>query len=134
MSDPDVHTQPSISKLMGGIINDVQSLVRQQMTMFRMEIKEDLQKVSAASTQIAVALGIGLTGAVALMFTAVYGLAAIYPSLPMWACFGIVGVAVLAAGGILLQMALKRLKSVRSLSDQSVRAMKENVQWLTSSR
>jgi hypothetical protein len=133
-SDPTSDTQPSLSNLLGAIVGDAQTLVRQQLALFRIEMKEDFETARTASLQIAIALGTQLIGAVLVAFMAVYGLAAAFPNIPLWACFGLIGIPIVIAGVLMLNSAKKKLESVRPLSDESARAMKENIQWLTNPR
>ena len=51
-------------------------------------------------------------------------------SLPLWACFGIVGACVVLVGGIVAYAAIARFKTFNPLPDESVQAFKENVQWI----
>jgi len=52
-------------------------------------------------------------------------------SLPLWACYGIVGAAFGAVGGVLLAAGKKKYESTSLLPDKSARALKENVECLT---
>jgi len=124
--------QPSIARIVSAIADDAQNLVRQQMAMFRAELKKDLRTARTAAIQLAVALGVGLIGITLLAFMAAYGLAAAFLQLPLWACFGIVGATVVVTSGVLLYLAVQKLDFAGPV--KSMDAVKENIQWLTSSK
>jgi hypothetical protein len=50
-------------------------------------------------------------------------------SLPLWACYLIVGLAFLGGGGVLFMMGLRNLRSINPLHGESLQAMEENVHW-----
>ena len=51
-------------------------------------------------------------------------------SLPLWACYAIVGVILTGAGGVLLATGLRKLKSFDPLHGESAQAIEENVHWI----
>jgi hypothetical protein len=54
--------------------------------------------------------------------------------LPLWACCGIVGGVLAAAGGVLIFAAVKKFESFNPLSEKSMKAFKENLKWTTNSK
>jgi uncharacterized membrane protein YqjE len=131
----DLHVQsppePSVTALVSGIIHDIQELLKQQVTLFRVEIREDLRKTKEAVVSLAAGLLVTLLGAFLLSLALPLLLWWAAPALPPWACFAIVGGALTALGAILLYAGVKKLEAANPLHDQSVEALKENVQWLT---
>ena len=59
---------------------------------------------------------------------------AMWPQLPLWACFGIVGGLLTAAGGIGFYSAVRQFQEFNPLPDESAQALKENVQWISRPR
>src|SRR5437870_5306750 len=90
--------QPSMASLVTGIINDAQQLIRQEVTLARREIQDELNKAKAAAISFGMAVPFAVFGALMLCFTAVYllGLA-----LPLWASFLIVSGVLLGTGAVL---------------------------------
>jgi len=121
---------PSITGLLSGIVKDMQELTRQQLTLFKEEVKDDFRKTREVAVSWAIGLGAAGIGILLLAFAVAHLLAWGTP-LPLWASFGIVGAAALAAGGALLYAGQKKLESFNPLPEQTVRALKENVQCLT---
>jgi hypothetical protein len=128
----DLHTEAgySITSLLKGIVSDAQDLVQQQLALFRAEIKDDFRKT--VSILIAIGSGVFLVGigGTLLCFMLVHLLVSLAPALPLWGCFGIVGAGVTLVGGIIAYAALARFKTFNPLPDESVQALKENVQWI----
>jgi hypothetical protein len=128
----DLHTgsEPSLTGLVAGIINDAQELLKQQMALFKQEIKDDVRKTKEAALALSAGLGIVVVGGLLLCVMLVHFLNWAVPSLPLWSCYGIVGIVFVACGGALLYAGKKRFESFNPLPEQSVGALKENVQWI----
>jgi len=129
----DVRTGPeaSLTSLMTGIINDVQELLKQQLSLFRQEVKDDVRKTKEAVISLSAGTGILVLGGILLCLMLVYLLNWAFPSvLPLWACYGIIGGLLVLGGGALLYAGKRKLTSFNPLPDQSVGALRENVQWI----
>jgi len=132
----DLHTDsgPSLTHLVSGIIGDAQALMKQQLALFRTEMKQDIKRTKQALVALVVGLALASVGATLLSFMAVYGLHAAFRDLPLWACFGIVGGLLTAAGGIGFYSAVRQFQEFNPLPDESAQALKENVQWISQAR
>jgi hypothetical protein len=129
----DMHTEErfSVTSLVSGIVRDAQDLIRQQLALFRAEIKDDFRKTVAILITIAGGGFMVAVGGALLCFMLVHLLASLtQDTLPLWACFGIVGGCVALVGGIVAYVAISRFKTFNPLPDESVEAFKENVQWI----
>lgn len=123
----------SMTKLISGIITDAQELVRQQLAMFRTELKQDVRRTKQALVSLVIGLALVSVGATLLCFMAVYGLHAAV-ELPLWACFGIVGGLLAIGGGAAFYAALRQFNEFNPLPDESAQALKENMQWISQPR
>lgn len=132
----DLHTNsgPTLTHLVGGIIGDAQALLKQQLALFRTEMKQDIKRTKQALVALVAGLALVSVGATLLCFMAVYGLQAMWPQLPLWACFGVVGGVLAAAGGIGFYSAVRQFQEFNPLPDESAQALKENVQWISQAR
>jgi hypothetical protein len=129
----DLHTgtEPGLTNLVTGIINDVQELLRQQLNLFRQEVKDDVRKTKEAVISLSAGVGILVLSVILLSFMLVYLLNWAFPdALPLWLCYGIIGGLLLLGGGALLYAGKRKLTSFNPLPDQSVGALRENVQWI----
>jgi hypothetical protein len=128
----DIQTgqEPRLAELVSGIVSDAEHLVKQQLELFKTEIKDEVRKTKEGALSLAGGIFIGVLGTVLLAFGIVYLLAWAAPAVPLWGWFLIVG-AVLAVGGFALCWEGKnRLESLHPMPEQSAEALKENVQWL----
>jgi len=124
--------EPSMTSLLSGIVNDAQELIKQQLTLFKHELKDDMNRAREAMPS----LGLGVSVAVAAIF--LLGLTVAHllnwsfgeAHLPLWGCYAIVTVVFGAVGCGLLYFAKKNLESL-PMSRQAAEATKENVEWLT---
>ena len=120
------------TELVSGIITDAQDLIKQQMALFRSEVREDFQKTKEAALLLMGGLAVVQIAAIVLCLMLAHLLHASAPAtLPLWACFGIVGGALALLGGGLTMMAKSKFSSFNPLPDQSAQAVKENVRWMT---
>jgi hypothetical protein len=128
--DQETNGAPALSTLALGIVNDVQSLVKQQLALFQNEVKKDLHQARGA---MAVLICGGSVGLVSLILLGVMTAFFIHWARPAWdlgVCFGIAGFAFAIVAGTLLWFGKNKLSSVNPMASDSVEAMKENVQWL----
>jgi hypothetical protein len=124
-----------MSSLVGGIINDAQQLIRDEVALARQEIKEELIKARVVAMSVAVGGVVATLGVVLLAFFLVHLLhwatgGADNASVPLWLCFLIFGVIFVGVGGALFAVAYFRLKSIHLVPRQTVETMKENVRWI----
>jgi len=133
-ADLQTNSGPSLTHLVSGIIADAQALLKQQLALFRTEMKQDIKRTKQALVSLVTGLALASIGGTLLCFMAVYGLATAFPQLPLWACFGIVGGALSAGGGIAFYSALRQFQEFNPLPDESAQALKENVQWISQAR
>jgi hypothetical protein len=123
---PDERT---VTSLLSGIVNDAQSLMQQQLALFREEIRTDLRKTKEAMTAIAAGVAVAAlaVGPLVFMLVAVLHELALWS---WWASAGTVGGALAVIGGALIAVGVQRFRSFNPLPDQSVEALKENLQWI----
>lgn len=129
--DHDVQ-QPGLTALVSGIIQDAQELVKQQLTLFQVEIKNDTRRTIAAVVPMVIGGVVALLAAIMLCVMAAHAIHAAAPeTIPLWGGYGIVGgvLAMLAAGLILWGKA--KFAAFNPLPDQTVEGLKENLQWQT---
>lgn len=123
--------EPTVRELVSGILEDSEKLIGQQLEMFKMEVRADLEKTARASCVFGAGLGVCLTGVILLAFTAVYLLAEAAPGLSLGASFGLVTIVTVGMGAALLIWAVQLFRSFNPLPDESTAALQENVECLT---
>jgi|SRR5688572_14758782 MFS family permease len=119
----------SVTSLVSGIVNDAQTLMQQQLALFREEVRTDLRKTRDALTAIAAGVGVAAValGPLVFMFVALLHELAGWS---WWASAGTVGAVLAVVGGALIGLGVQRFRSFNPMPDQSVEALKENLQWI----
>jgi hypothetical protein len=130
----NVHQNGSTASLLSGIVRDAQRLLSQQIELLKLEIKDELRKLVMGVAFIAVSAGMLCLGGLLLAFTVVYLLDWAFPALGLWVCFLIVGGGLTLLGVSLLFAAIKKFSSFHPIPDQSLKGLKENLQWKTNLR
>jgi|SRR5581483_3010000 len=118
----------SIADVLQDIVGNVQSIIRSEVRLAKVELTEEATKAGRAA-------GLMAGGAVAALFTfwllLLAALFALSIVLPLWAAalvlFGVMAI----ASAILLMAGKKRFKTVRG-APKTVETVKENVQWVKS--
>src|SRR5437899_1752724 len=123
----------SMASLVGGIINDAQALIRQEVALARREIQEELLKAKVAAISFAIGMAVAVLGGLMFIFMLVHLLHQLTgfrdeAAVPLWGCFGIVGVVFAAAGAILFVVAKNKVTQINLVPPKTVETMKENVQ------
>jgi hypothetical protein len=131
MNSEQTPPEPGATSLMIDVIADTYTLALQQYALLRYELAGILSAYREAGRLIAFG-GASITlGSVLVCFMAVYFLSWIFPELPLWLCFGIVGTPIVAAGAALLYKGSEKLKRAHKLCDQSQKTLKETLAWAT---
>jgi uncharacterized membrane protein YqjE len=123
-------SDPSMTGLLSGIVNDAQELIKQQLQLFKHELKDDMKRAQEALPS----LGLGVVVAVAAVFLLGMTLANLLfwavPAVPLWVWYLVTTVVFGVVGCVLLYFAKKNLESL-PMSHEAAEATKENVEWLT---
>jgi len=133
-TDVSPQTEPSMSRLVSGIIDDTQRLLTQHAQLLKADIRKDLRE--AKETGLALGLAgvlLGLGGLLLLIMLALL-LNWLWPQLPLWGSFAIVGGPVTAIGAAAFFYGREKLEHLNPLPENSVEAVKEDLQWKTNPR
>jgi Flp pilus assembly protein TadB len=121
-------TAPSVTSLVGGIVQDIQQLVRQEIRLARTEMRQEWDKAKTAAGAMAVAAGLLGLGVLLLCLMFVYLIN--YFGLALWGCYGIVAGVLILCGLVVAGLAYARAKTVHVIPPQTAQTLKENVQWM----
>jgi hypothetical protein len=122
------HTD-SIGSLVRGVLMDIRDLMREELALARVEIREQAGRAKLAAASLGAA-------AVALAFGGTFLLVAIAVGLadllnwPVWTGFLIVALVLSVGGFAMLSAGRKKLRSVQPVPEETVRTLKENSEWL----
>lgn len=132
MADPRSATEPkmadaSLGDLFGRMTTDLSTLVRKELELARVEIKEDVTKAGKAGGTLGAAAVAGWMALILLSFALAWGLAEIMPE---GFAFLIVGVIYAIVAAVLYSAGRKKLQQVNPVPEQTVETLKEDAQWL----
>jgi len=65
-------TSGSVTPLVAGIIDDLQELIKQNLTLFKVEVREDLKKTKEAAAALGMGVGLAVVGALHLTLMLVF--------------------------------------------------------------
>ena len=116
----------SLGDLFSRLTADLSKLVRSEVELAKVEIKETVDAARTAGISIGVAGLLGLMAFVMLSFAAAWGLSEVVPEgvafLIVGGAYGVVALALLAIGR-------QRLKAVKPVPEQTVETVTEDVAW-----
>jgi len=130
-TDLQTHNEPSLTNLVKGIIDDVQDLTKQQFALLKQELQEDMSKTRKAAMPMVLGLIVAFIGVLLLGHGLALLLGWIFPGLPVWAAYAIVGGVIMGVGVALFFAGEKQFEKFNPLPDRSLEALKENVECLT---
>jgi hypothetical protein len=120
------------------ILDDALELIKQQITLLKVEIRTDVHNLVASVIPLAFCVLPMILGGLMLCFALVHLLHwATLPAttgdaaaIPLWGCYAIVSAAFLLTGIAFAAVGLVRLRRVYAVPHESVRALEENIRWL----
>lgn len=125
-SQPGV-AQAGVASMVGGIVEDVQKLVRQEIALAQREIGQAWDKGKTAGALLAGAVAFFIVGGVLLGIMLAKVLEQLWPN-HEWACFGIVGGVVLLLGSALSCYGLHWINAVHVSLPQTTEPLREDVE------
>jgi len=122
----DVRSDRSIGELFAEFTSDVSTLMRKEVELARIELKEEVSKGARAGEILGATALTGYMALVMVSFAAAWGLAEVMA--PGWA-FLIVGVVYAIAAAVLYSKGRAELRRVQLKPEQTIETLKEDVQW-----
>ena len=127
--DPQVVHHDSIGGLLRGILMDVRTLIREEIALARVEIREQAGRARAAAMSFGIAAAALLFGGTFLLIAIATGIAELL-DWPVWTGFLIVAVLLSIVGFVTLASGRKQLRSVHAVPEETVSTLKENSEWI----
>ena len=133
----DIRTapEPTLASLVSGIIRDAQELVKQEVTLAKVEVRDELKKTKEAAISMIAGLAVLALAAIFLLLMVVYLISwATNGTIPVWGSYAIVGGVLGFIGLVLVFTARNRAEKINIVPKQTVATLRENVQWMTSQK
>ena len=127
--DPELSHPESLGGLIRGILMDLRTLIREEIALARVEIREQATRVRAAAMSFGIAVGALLFGGAFLLIALAMGIADLL-HWPAWAGFLIVAAILALIGGVMLSSGRRQLHEVRAVPEETVTTLKENSEWI----
>jgi uncharacterized membrane protein YqjE len=123
--------EPSVAELATGVIHDFQELVKQQLELFKHELKADVRKTREVATSLALGLVLLSLGGIVVCIGLSELLFWLAPVLHRFGAYLIVGGLVTAIGAGLSYHGYQEFRASNLLPEESAEALKENLEWTT---
>jgi len=125
------NSEADVSTLIAGIVKDARELLVEQMTLFQVEIKNDVHRTLMALIPLVIGVVVLLPGFILLGIGGAHLLHWAIPDMPLWVGFASVGGFIVVAGVLLVLWGKSMLASVSVTADTALKGLKENIQWKT---
>lgn len=119
--------QRPLGELFSELAKETANLVRHEVELAKVELAAKAKAAGYDVAQIAVGGIIAYFGGLALLAAVVFLLAEV---MPLWASALVVGLAILAAGGVTAFLGVRALQRLDPAPRQTLRTLQENKQWL----
>ena len=127
--DPEVVRHETIGGLIRGILADLKTLIREELALARVEMREQAGRARGAALSFGLAAGALLFGVAFLLIAAATALAELL-GWPVWAGFLIVAAVMSVIGFISLASGRRQLRTIHTVPQQTVTTLKENSEWI----
>jgi len=120
----------TVTELLSGILDDAQTLMRQQVQMLKAEVREDFQRSKQAAEFGAMGIVMLTVGMLGLVTALTYVLHEYY-QFSMWLSWGITGLVFTILGAASAITGYLLLERFNPLPDKTFNALQENMSWTT---
>jgi hypothetical protein len=126
---PHVPDAASIPELIRGILQDLRALVREEIALARVELREQAGRVKAAAFSFGVAAA-SLAGAgLFLLLAMAFGIADLF-AWPLWGGFLAVAVLLGITGGVAAVSGRAQARRLTPVPEETMTTLKENSEWI----
>ena len=119
----------TIGGLIRGILNDLRTLVKEEIALARVELRDQAVHARAAALSFGIAAAALMLGGAFLLVAAAMGIAEV-TGWPVWSGFLIVAAVLSVVGFISLASGRRQLRTFHALPEQTVTTIKENSEWI----
>jgi uncharacterized membrane protein YqjE len=129
MAQPALVQHDSIGGLIRGILNDLRTLIREEIALARVEIREQAGRARAAAMSFGIAVASLAFGGIFLLIAIALGIAYLL-NWPAWGGFLVMAALLSLIGFVTLSSGRKRLAQVHAVPEATVSTLKENSEWI----
>jgi hypothetical protein len=125
-----VAEERSLSDVVQDILHNLQDMVRSEIRLAKVEIREEVSGTAWSSLWIAAGAVGALSAWIFLLWTLAYALAT---RMPMWSATLVVAVAMAACAAVLITGGIRRVKRIQPIPERTIESVKENLEWIKQS-
>ena len=130
-NDIPTGSDQSLTALLTGIINDAETLMKQEVALAKAEINQKVTRIARSGVWFAAAGVLAFSALMTLLASAVLGLMAAFAIQP-WLSALIVALVVFGAAYVALQSGRSLLSQESLAPKQTIESLKENAEWIRS--
>ena len=120
----DRASEPTLSQLVGGIVEDGQKLFEHQFALLKLDFRRDLDRARETGIILGFAFSLLSAGGLVLLIMVVHLLEWLTrPQWEWWVCYALVGGTVVLIGGALFYHGKKKLDSLSVIPEQTAKAL-----------
>ncbi|MEQ1907391.1 MAG: phage holin family protein [Vicinamibacterales bacterium] len=117
----------TISNVLQDILRNLQDMVRSEIRLARVEIRDEIGQTLSSGVWIAAGAISAVSAWIFLLWTLVYALAT---RMPLWAATLVVAVVMAGAAAVLVRVGIQKIKRVQPIPARTVESLKENLEWM----
>src|SRR5687767_3334830 len=126
--DPQVAHNDSIGSLLRGILMDLRTLIREEIALARVELREQAGRARAAAISCGIAAAALLFGSTFLLIALATAIADVF-DWPVWAGFLAVALLLSLTGLVTLASGRRKLSTGHAGPEETLSTVKENSEW-----
>jgi uncharacterized membrane protein YqjE len=127
--DPEVVTPDSIRGLIRGILTDLRTLIREEIALARVELREQAGRARMAAMSFGMAAAALAFGGTFLLIAVAIAIADLL-NWPVWTGFLIVAVVLSLVGFVALSSGRRHMRTFHAMPEETVSTLKENSEWI----
>jgi uncharacterized membrane protein YqjE len=117
----------SVSDVLQDILRDLEDMVRSEIRLAKVEIREEVRRTVSSSVWIAAGAAVAVSAWSFLLWALVFALAT---RMPMWAATLVVAGVMGAAAAVLIMGGIRRATRIQPIPERTVESIKENLEWM----
>jgi uncharacterized membrane protein YqjE len=122
-----VNGERSVSDVLQDILRNLQEMVRSEVRLAKVEIRDEVRRAVSSSIWIAAGVVGALSAWIFLLWTVAYSLAT---RMSMWAATLVVAVVMACIASVLVIGGIRRVRRIQPIPERTVESVKENLEWM----
>jgi uncharacterized membrane protein YqjE len=122
-----VNGERSVSDVLQDILRNLQEMVRSEVRLAKVEIRDEVRRAVSSSIWIAAGVVGALSAWIFLLWTVTYSLAT---RMSMWAATLVVAVVMACIASVLVIGGIRRVRRIQPIPERTVESVKENLEWM----